>query len=221
MIKTFFFAFVFLLFSQGFYAQNPDAAGLPLHILFHKNDAGSNGWSPDGKLFVTYSASEKTTKLWNLASETLIWEISLNPEKSADENSGSQTFVWNANQKFVAAANERGEVYLLNSSDGKAVWKTPARAESVKMMSFDAGEKYLFVVTSKEKTTDKIDIRSTCPARPRMIDFGEPMFDFVLLTSTVEQMRKRPFILKWIRKLNAVVGQNSVNMVRHDANQLL
>lgn len=149
MIKTLLLTSVLLLFQQSFYAQNPDAAALPLHILFHKNEIGSNGWSPDGKLFVTYSASENTTKLWNLADENVIWEISLNPEKSTDENSGSQTFVWSANQKFVAAANESGEVYLLNSSSGKTVWKTLARAESVKMMSFDSGEKYLFVVISK------------------------------------------------------------------------
>ncbi len=183
MIKTSFSAFLFLLFSQSFYAQSPDAAALPLHILFHKNEGGSNGWSPDGKLFITYSASENTTKLWNLADESVVWEISLNPEKSTDENSASQTFVWSEKQKLIAVANERGEVYLLSSSDGKLVWKTSARAESIKMISFDSSGKYLFVVTSKEKATDKIELLNIKTGKPeKSFDSGSESLSAVSLS---------------------------------------
>ena len=39
--------------------------------------------------------------------------------------------------------------------------------------------------------------------RPQMFDFGKPMFDFVLMTNTVEQMFERPYIFQAVSKLNA------------------
>jgi hypothetical protein len=46
------------------------------------------------------------------------------------------------------------------------------------------------------------------------------MFNFVLVTDAVKQMHKRPFIFFPIGKLNAVVGQDRVDVIRHERNQL-
>lgn len=56
--------------------------------------------------------------------------------------------------------------------------------------------------------------------RPRMIDLCQPVFDAMLFTDAVKQMFECPLILLTSGKLNAVVSQNSVNMIRQDGNQL-
>ena len=58
------------------------------------------------------------------------------------------------------------------------------------------------------------------PICPRMIDFRQPMFDSVLVTNTVKQVHKRPFIFCTVSKLNAVVGQNRMDVIRDNGNQL-
>ncbi len=52
--------------------------------------------------------------------------------------------------------------------------------------------------------------------RPRMIDFRQAMFDLVLTANAVEQMFESPFIFLAIGELNAVVGQNCMNVIRHN-----
>ena len=42
------------------------------------------------------------------------------------------------------------------------------------------------------------------PVRPRMLDFGQPMFDSIFFTNAVEQMFESPFILQAIGKLDAL-----------------
>lgn len=54
--------------------------------------------------------------------------------------------------------------------------------------------------------------------RPRMINFRQTVFYFVLTTNAVEKVHKRPFIFDAVGKLNTVVGQNRVNAIRHDFN---
>ena len=55
---------------------------------------------------------------------------------------------------------------------------------------------------------------------PRMNNFRQPMFDSVLKTNAVKQVHERPFVFCAIGKLNAVVGQNRVNAIRDNGNQL-
>lgn len=53
-----------------------------------------------------------------------------------------------------------------------------------------------------------------------MIDFSQSVFDSVLITNMVEQVHKRPLVFLAIGKLNAVIGQNRVNAIRDDHDQL-
>jgi hypothetical protein len=52
-----------------------------------------------------------------------------------------------------------------------------------------------------------------------MIDFGKAMLDAMFFTDAVEQMSESPFVLEAIGKLDAVVGNNSMNTLRHGVNQ--
>ncbi len=136
---------LFLVFAVSFSlqisnAQNQDAKNLPLRILFHENESGGNGWSPDGKLFLTHSASENNTKLWNLETEKIIWEVTLNIEQTINNSSESQTFVWSDSQKFIALKDNNGKIYVLDSDNGKVICKTNARKENLEMMTFSSDE---------------------------------------------------------------------------------
>ncbi|HZH34123.1 MAG TPA: hypothetical protein VEX64_04735, partial [Pyrinomonadaceae bacterium] len=78
MKKILFLFFTVLFPLQISNAQNFDAKNLPLRI---QDNGGSNGWSPDGKFFVTYTETENKTRLWNLSTETVVWEVLLNAEQ--------------------------------------------------------------------------------------------------------------------------------------------
>lgn len=43
----------------------------------------------------------------------------------------------------------------------------------------------------------------------------------LLITNAVNQAHKRSFVFLAISKLNAIIGQNRVNTIRHNLNQLL
>ncbi len=66
-----------------------------------------------------------------------------------------------------------------------------------------------------DRSIHSLDL-SVCP---RVINFRQPMFDSILATDAVEQVHKRPFIFLTIGELNAVVGQNRMNVIRDDRNQ--
>jgi hypothetical protein len=53
-----------------------------------------------------------------------------------------------------------------------------------------------------------------------MIDFRQTMLDFMLTTDASESSHKRPFVLLTVSKLNVVISQNRMNLIRHDGNQL-
>ena len=48
---------------------------------------------------------------------------------------------------------------------------------------------------------------------PGMIDFGQPVFDFVIIADTVENVSEGVFLPGLIGELDAVVGQNRVDPV--------
>jgi hypothetical protein len=55
---------------------------------------------------------------------------------------------------------------------------------------------------------------------PWMLDFHQTVFDSVPVTNAIKQVYKRPFIFLAIGKLDSVVSQNRVNVIRDDHNQL-
>ncbi len=48
---------------------------------------------------------------------------------------------------------------------------------------------------------------------PRVIDFGQPVFDFVFIADTVEDMPEGVFVPGLVGELDAIVGQNRVDRV--------
>ncbi len=143
-------------------AQNFDAKNLPLLI---QDNLGGNGWSPDGKLFVTYTETENKTKLWNLNADAVIWAVSLNSEPRAKETLNSQTFVWSASQKFLLVKDGRGKIYLLDSANGNIIWKNEIQKENLETISFSPDEKQIVTVFAKENEPAKIEFWNTATGK--------------------------------------------------------
>ncbi len=53
------------------------------------------------------------------------------------------------------------------------------------------------------------------PICPGVVGFGEPMFNAIGQTNPVEQMSKRTGLMRQVRELDTVVGQNRVNTIRN------
>jgi len=58
------------------------------------------------------------------------------------------------------------------------------------------------------------------PVRPGMFDFGEPVFDVVFRADPVKDMRKGVFIASPIGELDAVVGEDMSDFIRHGRDQV-
>jgi len=157
MKKILFFIFAAMSLAQISNAQNLNLENLPLLI---QDNLGGNGWSPDGKLFVTYTETENKTRLWNLSTDTVLWESSLNAEPREKDTLNSQTFIWSDSQKFLIVKDERGKIYLLNSTNGKVIWKNDIRQENLEITSFSPDEKQLVLVFSDDKEKARIEFCS-------------------------------------------------------------
>lgn len=157
MKKTLFLIFAVFFSLQISNAQNLEAKNLPLLI---QDNRGGNGWSPDGKLFVTYSETENKTRLWNLSTDFVIWEVSLDTEQKDKDTLNSQTFIWSKSQKFLIVEDKSGKIYLLDSTNGKVIWKNKLRQKNLEVMSFSPDEKQIVAVFSNEKETARIEFRS-------------------------------------------------------------
>ena len=55
---------------------------------------------------------------------------------------------------------------------------------------------------------------------PRMFDLGETVFDFVFLADAIKEVHKGLFIALPVGELDAVIGQNMRDFVRHGGNQV-
>ena len=55
---------------------------------------------------------------------------------------------------------------------------------------------------------------------PRMFDLGEMVFDFVFLADPIKEVHKGLFIAFPVGELDAVIGQNMRDFVRHGGNQV-
>jgi len=55
---------------------------------------------------------------------------------------------------------------------------------------------------------------------PGMIDFGQPVFDFVFIADTLEDVPEGVFLPGLIGELDAVVGQNRVDLVGNDLDKV-
>jgi WD40 repeat protein len=153
MKKILFLFFAFIIFTQIIIAQSLDMKDLPLRI----HDSGSNGWSRDGKLFATYTETENKTKLWNLLTDSVIWEVSLNTAPRAKDSLNSQTFIWSDSQKFLLVKDKRNKVFLLDSASGKVIWVNEFQKENLEIMSFTPDEKQIVTIFSNENNTAKIE----------------------------------------------------------------
>ena len=143
MKKLLFLFFAVLFLMQITNARNLDAKNLPLLI---QNNLGGNGWSPDGKLFVTYTETENKTKLWNLNTDVVLWQVSLNAEPRDKDSLNSQTFVWSGSQKFLIVKDETGKIYLLNSANGKLIRKNEIDKQNLKIITFSLDERQIVLV---------------------------------------------------------------------------
>src|SRR5262245_47954542 len=54
---------------------------------------------------------------------------------------------------------------------------------------------------------------------PGMVGLGKTMFDAMCGTDAVKEMLKRILLVRLVSELNAIVGQDGVNLVRHGGNQ--
>lgn len=59
-----------------------------------------------------------------------------------------------------------------------------------------------------DRSIHSLDL-SVCP---RVINFRQPVFDSVLTADAVEQVHKRPLVFCAVGNLNAVIGQNRMNV---------
>lgn len=157
-MKKIFFLVIAVLFSfQISIAQYHNAKNLPLLI---QDNLGGNGWSPDGKFFVTYIETENKTKLWNLSMDIVLWEVSLNAEQRKKDSLNSQTFTWSDSQKFLIVKDERGKIYLLDSANGSILWKNDVQEQNLEIISFSPDEKRIVLVFSKENEKTNIEFWS-------------------------------------------------------------
>ncbi|HEY0426759.1 MAG TPA: hypothetical protein VGC76_03030 [Pyrinomonadaceae bacterium] len=175
MKKILIFVLAILFLTQISNAQNPAAKNIPLRI---QDNPGSNGWSPDGKLFVTYTRSENKTKLWNLAAETAIWEISLDSAPEEVDALNSQTFIWSKSQKLLLAKDEKGEIYLLDAANGKVSWQKKLPQKNLEIVNFSPDEKRIVLVFSNKTDKAKIEFRNVASGKLEMsFDCDVKFFD--------------------------------------------
>ena len=57
------------------------------------------------------------------------------------------------------------------------------------------------------------------PVSPGMIDFGEPVLDVVLVADPIEDVAERIFAVRLVGELDAIVGQDRVDGVKHRRDQ--
>lgn len=56
--------------------------------------------------------------------------------------------------------------------------------------------------------------------RPRMVGFGQPLFDAVLMAHSVEAVGKRELVFFTVGELNTVVGQYGVQLVGNQLDEV-
>lgn len=153
MKKLFLFVFLFTI-PAYLNAQLPGARDVSLRII---DNAGGNGWSPDGKLFVTYTRSENKARLWNLEDDHVIWEVSLNSSGKGSAELSSQTFIWSPNQEFLLVLNAANEVHLLKASNGQLLWKNATNRDNLELIRFSPDNEQLVLVFSDKKVRTLIE----------------------------------------------------------------
>lgn len=153
MKKLFLLVVVFII-PGHLNAQGPGSRNASFRIA---DNAGSNGWSPDGKLFATYTRAENKTRLWNLNDNRVMWEVSLNPGRERSEQLSSQTFIWSSNQEFLLVLNAANEVHLLKASNGQLLWKNATNRDNLELIRFSPDNEQLVLVFSDKKVRTLIE----------------------------------------------------------------
>jgi len=115
MIKTCFFAFVFLLFSQSFCAQD---------VFFqtgHTHDILAVKFSPDDSQLISYSAGDGWFCLWDVKSGRLIWKTETSFIRKANESVNLKEFYWSKNGKFLITRSINGTYQTWDGQSGKII----------------------------------------------------------------------------------------------------
>ncbi len=55
---------------------------------------------------------------------------------------------------------------------------------------------------------------------PGMLDFGEPVFDVVLIADPVEDMVEGVLVVRHVGELDAIIGEHGVDGIRHGSDQV-
>jgi len=151
MKTVFSFLLIFAFCSSASNAQK-SAPNLPLRI---QNNLGSNGWSADGRLFVTYTRRTEKTRLWDLKDESVVWENSLSSTRGRMLN--SESFIWSNSQRYLLVKDERGMLFLLDPLTGKVRWEKNV-LKKPEIIRFSPDETQIIVVYSDKTAKTEVEL---------------------------------------------------------------
>lgn len=95
--------FVIALATAAAKAQAVGAAGLPLQ-KGHTHAVHEVAWSPDDKLFLTYSAADGYLSVWEMPEARLRWRVEAadSVKDKTDEHYALRAFAWSDDGRFIA-----------------------------------------------------------------------------------------------------------------------
>src|ERR1051326_1328714 len=100
-------------------------------------------WSPGNNLSLSASGDESSLRLWDVASDKLLWKSDIAFLQDGLELYSIRHSAWSLDQRFIATGTDNGKLQLWDAASGRLIWNAKAHNGSVTAVSISPNGKVL------------------------------------------------------------------------------